>query len=219
MSNRVYLCCTDFSTPPAEGDWHAFAANSGMEYEAAYCIPLYWLCLFAPEDLRLAHADGEEEGEQGRDYAFLVCERQAGLARLHARGAALQGPLGAERHALYLEWMARIGQEKFSHLLVRTEELDAMDEEGQFQQELRAALSDLDAACKAAMETGALDISPALANLAGFPNPPELQHYDAFVLAGAANSNPRWPAPFASVQQPAATPAAERPSAPWWKFW
>ncbi|MFM2087140.1 MAG: hypothetical protein RLZZ237_2009 [Pseudomonadota bacterium] len=215
MSNRVYLCCTDFSTPPAEGDWHVFGERSGTEYEAAYCIPLYWLCLFGVEDIRLARTQDEED-EQARDYAYLVCERQAGLARLQTRAAALQGPLGAERHALYLQWLARIAQESFSHVLVRTEELDAMDEEGQFQQELRTALSDLDAACSAALETGEFAISPALANLAGFPNPPELQHYEAFVLAGAANSNVRWPTPFAPALQ---QPAAERVSSPWWKFW
>ena len=215
MSNRVYLCCTDFSTPPAEGDWHAFGERSGTEYEAAYCIPLYWLCLFGAEDIRLARTQAEDD-EEARDYAYLVCERQAGLARLQARAAALQGPLGLERHALYLEWMARIAQEPFSHVLVRTEELDAMDEEGQFQQELRTALMDLDVACNTVIVTGELVVSPALANLAGFPNPPELQHYDAFVLAGAANSSERWPTPFAPVLQ---QPAAEHPSSPWWKFW
>src|SRR5471032_1627006 len=90
MSNRVYLCCTDFSTPPAEGDWHAFGERSGTEYEAAYCIPLYWLCLFGAEDIRLARTQAEEDAE-ARDYAYLVCERQAGRracrrARLPCKG-------------------------------------------------------------------------------------------------------------------------------------
>lgn len=216
MSNRVYLCCTHFSTPPGEGDWPAFADVSGTEYEAAYCIPLFWLCLFAPQDVQLAVAE-EDDGATPRSYAFLACRREDGISRLRARSGVMLRALGDARHALYLEWTARLGRESYSHILVRTEELDMMEEEGQLQQDLQAALADLDAACA----SGELLVSPVLANLAGFPNPPELQRYNSNVLAGTAISAESWPPPLPEPALRLEQDSAEMPATrrAWWKFW
>lgn len=216
MSNRVYLCCTHFSTPPQEADWPAFSDESGMEYEAAYCVPFFWLCLFGPQDVHLAPG---EEGmfDTQRDYAYLACPREEGLARLKARSAVLRRALGEERHALYLEWQARIARESYSHVLVRTEELDMMDEEGQLQQDMQAALADLDAGCA----SGALVIGPVLASLAGVPYPPELRRYNAHVLAGTAISAEGWPPALPEPEPQIESNDAEVPATarPWWKFW
>lgn len=215
MSNRVYLCCTHFSSPPQGGDWSAFAEESGTEYEAAYCIPLFWLCLFAPHDVQLAPGQ-EDLLDTPRDYAFLTCPRNDGLARLAQRSAAMRHALGPERHALYQEWAARIARESYSHVLVRTEELDMMDEEGQLQHDMLAALAELDAAGA----SGALVIGPVLASLAGMPYPAELQRYDARVLTGTAISAEGWPPampqPGPPLEQDDAAPPAARS---WWKFW
>lgn len=216
MSNRVYLCCTHFSHPPGEQEWPAFADESGTEYEAAYCIPLFWLCLFGPQDIQLALVE-DEDADAPRSYAFLACPREDGLARLKARSSVLRRSLGAERHELYLEWAARLGRESYSHILVRTVELDMMEEEGQLQQDMLAALSDLEAACA----SGALVVSPVLANLAGFPNPPELRRYNSNVLAGTAISAEGWPPalpePAPKLEQDSVDMAATRRA--WWKFW
>ena len=216
MSNRVYLCCTHFSTPPGDKDWPAFADESGLEYEAAYCIPLFWLCLFAPQDVQLARVE-DEDADAPRHYAFLACPRDQGLARLKSRSAVMLRALGDKRHELYLEWAARLARESYSHILVRTVELDMMEEEGQLQQDLLAGLADLDAACA----SGKLALSPVLANLAGVPCPPDLQRYNSGVLAGTAISAEGWPP---ALPEPA--PILEQDSIelaaaprPWWKFW
>lgn len=216
MSNRVYLCCTHFSTPPGDGDWPAFADESGLEYEAAYCIPLFWLCLFAPQDVRLAKVEDEEAGAP-RQYAYLACARDEGLARLKRRSAVMLRALGGQRHDLYLEWAARLARESYSHILVRTVELDMMEEEGQLQQDLLAGLADLDAACA----SGDLTLSPVLANLGGVPCPPDLQRYNSSVLVGTAISAEGWPP---ALPEPA--PKLEQhgvdipvPPRAWWKFW
>lgn len=218
MSNRVYLCCTHFSTPPQETDWPAFGDESGTEYEAAYCIPLFWLCLFAPQDVHLAPGH-EDMLETPRDYAFLACPRDDGLARLKARSAVLRRALGEERHGLYLEWQARIARESYSHVLVRTEELDMMDEEGQLQQDLLAALFELDTACA----NGALVIGPVLASLAGFPYPAEPRRYNSHVLAGTAISAEGWPPalpePEPRIEPNGAEVVEVLEVRPWWKFW
>lgn len=217
MSNRVYLCCTHFSTPPRDTDWPAFADESGTEYEAAYCIPLFWLCLFGPQDVRLAQAEEEDMAATPRHYAYLTCQRDEGLARLKGRSSVLRRTLGEARHALYLEWEARIARESYNHVLVRTEELDMMDEEGQLRQDLLAALADLEAACA----SGTLDMSPVLASLAGLPYPPELQRYNAFVLAGTAISAEGWPPALPEPAPGVGFSGAEvvAGARPWWKFW
>ena len=159
----------------------------------------------------------DEDADAPRSYAYLACPREDGLARLKARSSVLRRSLGAERHELYLEWAARLGRESYSHILVRTVELDMMEEEGQLQQDMLAALSDLEAACA----SGALVVSPVLANLAGFPNPPELRRYNSNVLAGTAISAEGWPPalpePAPKLEQDSVDMAATRRA--WWKFW
>ena len=216
MSNRVYLCCTNFSTPPQETDWPAFCDESGMEYEAAYCVPFFWLCLFGPQDVHLAPAEEDLDDGQ-RDYAYLACPRDEGLARLKQRSAMMRRALGDARHALYLEWEARIAREHYSHVLVRTTELDMMDEAGRLQHDMLAALADLDAACA----SGTLEVTAVLASLAGLPHPAELQRYNGFVLAGTAISAEGWP-PALPEPEPRVEsdgPEVVMEARPWWKFW
>ena len=216
MTNRVYLCCTNFSTPPQETDWPAFGDESGMEYETAYCVPLFWLCLFGPQDVHLAPGD-EGVFDIARDYAYLAFPRDEGLARLRQRSAMMRRAVGDERHALYLEWEARIAREHYSHVLVRTTELDMMEEEGRLQHDMLAALADLDAACA----SGTLEITPVLANLIGMPYPAEPQRYNSHVLAGTAISAEGWPPalpePEPRLEVNGADVVVE--ARPWWKFW
>lgn len=140
MSCRVYLYCTDFEGMPSDDAADLFFDVSGTEYEANAGIPLFWLCLFTGTDIKIApgsenyvaDADGDaidedfdeaslstQDGEDGyRPYAFISCLKADGIDRLKQRSEILLASLGAERHRLYLEWIARMEAEPFRNILM-----------------------------------------------------------------------------------------------------
>lgn len=216
MSNRVYLSCTDFLEFPLEDQFEEFFRLSGIEYEANSRIPIFWLCLFSPGDVKIALADhGEFEDGGAQSYAYLSCPKSDGLERLKFCAPILEKVLGDERVALYQEWVARVENEPFKNVLVRTEELDGMCEEGEFEHTLRQALVDLEQV----RVQGEIQISAAMADIAGLSSESLLSEYESFVLVGAANASLRWPyrlIPEPIVEQ---APLPTPPEKPWWKFW
>ncbi|WP_266168750.1 hypothetical protein [Dyella subtropica] len=213
MSNRVYLCCTDHFELPTEDGWDAFFNASGTEYEAVASVPLFWLCLFGSNDIRIAVVDQSIfEGEDSRSYAYLCCSKEAGLARLRARASVIAGVLGEERQALYAEWVARMEGEPFKHVLVRTEELDMMGEAGELEALLRNALTCLESS----EADGTLTMSDDLRNVAGLGREAVLDACESFELAGMAGVSEPWPARY---NPPYVPPVAELKKKAWWQFW
>ncbi|MRT31142.1 MULTISPECIES: hypothetical protein [Herbaspirillum] len=247
MSNRVYLYCTNFEGLPTEEQSEEFFSMIGTEYEAAARIPLFWMCLFSEDDIQLsagadagtgdaAHPQRMDDGNDGsegdedddfydeedgddedRPHAYLSCERATGIARLRQRSAMLRPALGAERHALYEEWIARIEAEPWRHILVKTAELDMMSEAGELEQELRRCYQDL-----AGLDARqSWQMTPAMLNLAGLDPESALDELPGWALAGSANSAMRWPPELEQPpgKIPAASTAPLRPERPWWMFW
>jgi hypothetical protein len=232
MANRVYLCCTDFQDFPSESQFDDFFKVSGTEYEANWAIPLFWLCLFSSADIRILPADhnrseadnGHEEeepdddefDEESRAYAYLFCSLSDGIERLKRRAGMLEQALGEERYALYGEWIARLQAETFRHILVRTEELDAMGSEGELEEQLRAALQYLDGD----HQQEGFRMTGAISNIAGFQEDANLARCEGFALVGSANGPQRWPPLLAKKP---AIPPPEKSLPPQkkskWLFW
>ncbi len=234
MSNRVYLHCTDASVLPASDEaWEKFFARSGIEYEASARIPLFWLLLFASPDLRVAEVANEDEpgadeacGEDDEDgfgphrYAYLHCARADGAARLRARAPWVTRSLDPDQVSLYEAWAARIAAEPYEHIIVRTEELDMMSDEGQLEAHLREALRHLEQADV----DGRLQMTSAIGEITGLWSD-DVPAYEAFELVGGANATPAWPDPLpARDPSPAVvvvprTPGLAQAPKPWWAFW
>ncbi|MDR6992721.1 hypothetical protein [Luteimonas sp. 3794] len=214
MSSRVYLHCTSFQALPESDEWDTFFAQSGVEYEAGACIPLFWLMLFSADDIRFAtfDDDGIDGEEEARSYAYLICDRASGVARLHARAPLMRASLGGPQFSLYEAWCTRMADEPYENVLVRTEELDCMGEEGELESQLREALQQLE---QVAAE-GALRMDKALRNITGLWSE-DMRAYDAFELVGTANTSPTWPVPFAPPPLPSAPVVPQ--TKPWWAFW
>ncbi|MBN9357366.1 hypothetical protein [Herbaspirillum huttiense] len=245
MGNRVYLYCTDFEGLPTEEQADEFFTMIGTEYEATARLPLFWMCLFSGDDIHVTSgpaAEGEHSGKQGsegaedddeyddeecdeeadqdapRPFAYLGCERLAGIARLRQRSAMLRPVLGEERHALYEDWIARLEAEPRRNIVVNTEELDGMSDDGQLEQQLRAAYQEL-----AVMdERQAWQMSPLLHDLTGLYEEQAISEVASWTLAGSANDATRWPPELTQPQQselPAGATAALPAPSPWWMFW
>jgi hypothetical protein len=209
MSNRVYFCCSDFTGLPDDEDFDAFSNASGIEYEASYTIPLFWLALFSAGDIALAKQNGLDD--EDREYAYLFGDKAAGVERLRALSPAMRAALGARRFALYEEWIGRIAAEPFQHTLVRTVELDWMDDEGELERQLRAAFDDLEHA----RQTDDLRLGGAIRNLISVSSGESLEQIEGFRLAGAANASDEWP-PRLTLPPPALAPSTKKSR---WLFW
>lgn len=236
MANRVYLCCTDFSDFPTESQFDKFFKVSGIEYEANYAIPLFWLCLFSSADIRILptdhnRSDVDNEGEDGeqhdddfdgesdddsRPYAYLFCSRSTGIERLRRRAEMLEKALGTERYALYGEWIARLEAETFHHILVRTTELDGMGSEGELEEQLRQALEYLDSD----HQQEGFRMIGATSNIAGLRENEDLTRCEAYTLTGSVGGPQRWP-PLLTTKP--TIPASQSASLPRkkskWLFW
>lgn len=230
MSNRVYLHCTNFQALPKPEEWDSLFEQSGIEYEAPARIPVFWLFLFVSSDVQLAEVDygdadfeeecADEDGEEPRRYAYLICDRVSGIERLRTRAHLIKAALDEEQFKLYEDWTARIASEPYRNILVRTEELDCMGEEGQLEARLRVALQLLE---EVGVD-GALQMNEAMRDITGIWSD-DLHEYDSIELVGAANSIPKWPEPLVRRHSlPTVTVASRAGSAalltkPWWAFW
>lgn len=211
MSNRVYLYCTNFPGLPEDSQFGDFFRASGIEYEAEACIPLFWMCLFSANNIRIAPASqqGQGHGDPGRPYAYLFSPKAEAVSRLKSLAALLQTALGRERFAVYAEWVSRIESEPFDNVLVRTEALDQMGDEGELERNLRKAyrhLADVHA-------MGLFRMSDAMDDIAGLWAGEVLSECEGIELAGSANSQLAWPPRFMPERVPE---AAEKSS---WRFW
>ncbi|MBS4679879.1 hypothetical protein, partial [Klebsiella pneumoniae] len=200
-------------------------------------IPLFWLCLFTGTDIKIApgsenyvaDADGDaidedfdeaslstQDGEDGyRPYAFISCLKADGIDRLKQRSEILLASLGAERHRLYLEWIARMEAEPFRNILIKTEEIDGMGSDGELEALLRCAMRDLEAA----MQSGVLVPSSELNNMMGLQEGSVLSECESFELAGCANSTQQWPQRLSATQREQADVLVPQIKKPKWMFW
>jgi hypothetical protein len=232
MANRVYLCCTDFQDFPSESQFDEFFKVSGTEYEANWAIPIFWLCLFSSADIRILPAahnrsdvdNGREEEELDEDefddepraYAYLFCSRSDGIERLKRRAEMLEKALGDQRYALYGEWIARLEAETFQHILVRTEELDAMGSEGELEEQLREALKYLESD----HQQESFRMTGAISNIAGLQEDANLTRCESFALVGSVIGPQRWPPSLATkpaIPSPQNSLPSQKKSK--WLFW
>ncbi|WP_343586722.1 hypothetical protein [Herbaspirillum sp.] len=211
MSNRVYLYCTDFPGMPAESQSEDFFKASGTEYEAKACVPLFWMCLFSSSDIKLLPADHNGFDDDSRPYAYLFCSKAAGIERLTRRSEMLKDALGPDRHALYLAWIERLKSEPFQNVLVKTEEIDWMGQEGELEGTLRKAYKHFEAA----RQQEGFQMSNAMNDIAGLWEDETLNTCESYELVGVANTAQQWPPRFS--KQPERHPAPPKKSK--WLFW
>lgn len=238
MSCRVYLCCTDFAAMPSEQEWDRFFSVSGIEYEANTRIPLFWLCLFISSDIKIVPGSEnyvsdsgdddaiDEDFDEGnrhflyddesyRPYAYLSCLRTVGIDQLKRRSEMMRSALGAERHALYLEWIARLEAEPFQYILVRTEELDGMGDDGELEDLLRRAIEDLELAT----QTRTFVMSSDMNNLVGLSEDRLVSECESYELVGGANSAVKWPLRLSSREVAKEVPLVAPVKKSKWMFW
>lgn len=193
MGNRVYLYCTSATEIPKNGEWDKFFKNCGTEYETQYCIPLYWLIIFRESDIKILPGDHNGFSEDEREYPYLLVNRQAGIARLKQFSHLIKQGLGDIRHATYLEWIGRLESENMPNIIVRTEELDWTYEVGEFEKDLRKALSHLEV-----MSTKPEFVaSNSVKSMCGIDVNDDFCENESFVLVGSANDRSGWPARYA----------------------
>lgn len=213
MSNRVYLYCTNFQSLPKPDERETFFKQSGVEYEANACIPIFWLCMFSAADVRIVPTDHNGFDDDWRPYAYLFCSRKLGIERLHTRAPMMKDALGDLRFSLYTEWLARMENEPYENILVRTEELDWMGEDGELEKTLRKAMQHLEKVCA----EGSMKMSNAMNDIAGLWSQEILNECESSELVGSANTSPSWPLPF--VPRPIRSTDTPHEKKPWWAFW
>ncbi|MCP2040880.1 hypothetical protein L1281_001470 [Neisseria sp. HSC-16F19] len=177
MSNKAYLHC---STGPLIYPYWNSAERGGGEYQCVAlvdgCIPLLWLLLFAPEDMRSETlAD-----DNGQDWLLLAPCTTRGLAveRLQARRGfvndlfAANGGLDTHIDALagYLNSLP-----PQAYISLDTVELQCMDADFQYlPQQLGAVWAQL-AAQDPAVKAGLLDVSTVIDDRRFLPWPAAYQ--------------------------------------------
>jgi hypothetical protein len=128
--------------------------------EAKYCIPLLWLALFRPNDVRLHH-----------NAPVLLASKEEAISTWATRKEGICRFLGAPSQEIVAGWEEFIHFQSASIFLLDTRELWLMeDEEGQFTIELGAYFSDFDKICSS--ERVARDLAvvvQASRNLCSFP--------------------------------------------------
>jgi len=195
MPNSSYLCTADRDTLYPSTTMEGFAPATDVVAYDVRCVPLLWLALFRPADLRtqtivieadpdavyaefdevtgdfVELEDYEEEDEIVTAVAPLVAKDRA-LAQLDAalpvlnRLFAPEGPL--DDHAAMLRRAVAAAPGRF--VTVELDEIEGLWEAGTFQPALRAALAGFDASADAAAERANLiDIAQLRA---GRPFPP-----------------------------------------------
>ena len=212
MPNRVYLTCTSFTSMPNETQQGEFRRASGAEYEAKACVPIYWLCLFSAKDIHVLPADHDGFDQDERPYAYLLCQKESGLARLKSRAELVRESVGPDRFGLYLQWIERLESEPFANVIVRTEELDWMGKEGQLERDLRKALIHLEAT----EEHGILRMSKAMTDIVGLWENEALSDCESFELVGNASAGDAWPSKFVPPASKAVPVPRKKKS--WWQL-
>ncbi|WP_305821311.1 hypothetical protein [Massilia brevitalea] len=127
MANRVYLL-------GVEQDFFA-SDEPGLHQllEAEYCLPVLWLSLFRKDDIRLY-----------QEVPLLLTSREQALANFDARRAALAGFLGGSTDILLGQFRQFIEQNAFANYMVNTYELDMMEDDGVFHEQLQGYMDNLE---------------------------------------------------------------------------
>lgn len=127
MTNRTYL--VGLNQDFFENDKVAL----NMLLEAEYCIPVFWLALFQPSDIRLYY-----------NIALLQTSRAQALANIDQRSDGLAALLGEPGARLVAQWRAFIEQNDYANYLLNTSELAEMEDgEGKFLRDLTGWFADL----------------------------------------------------------------------------
>lgn len=195
MPNSSYLCTADRETLYPSTTVEGFAAATDVVAYDVRCVPLLWLALFRPADLRtqtivieadpdavyaefdeatgefVEVEDHEEEDEVVEAVAPLVGKDRA-LAQLDAALPVLnrlfepEGPL--DDHAAMLRHAVAAAPGRF--ITIELDEIEGLWEEGTFQPAVRAALACFDGSTDAESERANLIEIAQLR--AGRPFPP-----------------------------------------------
>lgn len=210
MGNRIYLCCTSFESMPGDNQWDAFFKNSGAEYEAAGHLPFLWLALFDEACIRINPADRNGFSDDERAYAYLVGRRSDCLQRIQrVRDITVRQP-NTPASLVLDEWIDRLSQESHPFIMVRTEELDWMGQEGDLAAELRKGLGHL----QESLARAELKFSNTIRYVCGLSELDEFHACEPAWLVGWANGSVEWPRKAAPEMT--MTPM---PRKVWWKFW
>jgi len=90
MGDYAFLNASPFDQfPTSEAMWEELRALPGREWQAKYLVPVLWLALFEPADLR-----------DGPDGPYLIASQQRALAILERRRANLAKLVGKDYEAL-----------------------------------------------------------------------------------------------------------------------
>lgn len=211
MSNTVYLSTTDAQQYPREDEFDRFFQASGTEYAAKACIPLYWLCLFKAEDIHLVPANVNGFDDDSREFPYLLADRRLAIQHARERLEWVRLALDARRVELFEQWLVRLGAETHANVLVRTEQLDWMQKEGELQDQLRKALTHLDQPS----QKSEFRMSNAMRDICGLWADEALSECEAFELVGSANGMESWPQRFVAAKAPSAEPKRRA----WWRWW
>lgn len=127
MANRVYLLGVD-------QDFFA-SDEPGLHQllEAEYCLPVLWLALYRKDDIRLYE-----------QVPLLLTSREQALANFDTRRAALATFLGGSSDTLLGQFRRFIEQNAFANYMVNTYELDMMEDDGVFHEQLQGYMDGLD---------------------------------------------------------------------------
>lgn len=214
MGNRVYLYCTAYDRMPNKAEWSDFFTRSGTEYETQGLLPYFWLCLFDTTCIKIDPADRNGFEDDDRAYAYLLGKRMACVERLRKIAALIGGEPSSSLHLRLTEWIARLASSPYENIIVRTEELDWMGEEGALEKEITKALRHHEKC----LAQGQLGLSQAIRYICGLGHNDELLECEPAWLFGNANDGTSWPSvPMATTQ--AAKPIAEGVTRSWWKLW
>lgn len=142
-------------------------ATTEPDLEAKYCIPLFWLAGFAPEDL-VTRTVFEDSADDGADdpagsgpplhYVLPCTGVREYAARARARRAGLLTLVPAALGDYYDEWIRFVERRYAKYVLVETSDIFSMDDYEEAGLRLRGALRALQAADRGepVRDTGAL---------------------------------------------------------------
>lgn len=101
--------------------------------EAEYFLPVLWLSLFQKDDIRLY-----------AQVPILLTSREQALANFDTRRAALVAFLGGSSGVLLDQFREFIVHNTFANYMVNTYELNMMEDDGVFHEQLQGYMNDLE---------------------------------------------------------------------------
>ena len=125
MAHYAWLTGCPSRESAARYDLSEFTAASGPELEARYMIPLLWLACFEPGDALSVSIDDSPTGES---QLLVLCSPIGDvIQRLRRRQASVLVFIGATFAPLYADWISFLERHYVHALLLRTEDLFAME--------------------------------------------------------------------------------------------